>query len=251
MKRALIYSIIFHLLLFVFLNFLQSYFKSGTKKEEPISVLILPVKPEIKELPKKKQPFPPRTVERLPPIRQQRQPRDLSSIPKGNEGQDKRETKEEKNPLEQLKRENHFTQIKPHQKTDIFDRDVIAKFSSKKNDSNKSDTSQGITFSAKEFNDWGYLERLKEKIERVWHYPPQAVQRGIFGDLYIKFTIDRRGNLVSVELLRTSGYRMLDEAAMRALKDAQPFWPLPEDWQRDSLTITGHFIYTLQGFYLR
>lgn len=75
--------------------------------------------------------------------------------------------------------------------------------------------------------------------------------RGIYGDLYIKFTIDKKGKLISLELLRTSGYKMLDDAAIKALKDAEPFWPLPDDWQKDSLTITGHFIYTLHGFYLR
>ncbi len=95
------------------------------------------------------------------------------------------------------------------------------------------------------------LKDLKKKIERVWQYPPQAAMRGIYGDLYIKFTIDKKGKLISLELLRTSGYKMLDDAAIKALKDAEPFWPLPDDWQKDSLTITGHFIYTLHGFYLR
>jgi len=109
------------------------------------------------------------------------------------------------------------------------------------------EASSGLTFSTKEFNNWGYLERLKEKIERVWQYPPQAAERGIFGDLYLRFTIDKRGKLVSVELLRTSGYRMLDDAAIQALKDAEPFWPLPDDWEKNSLTITRTFHLYITG----
>ncbi len=92
---------------------------------------------------------------------------------------------------------------------------------------------------------------LKEKIESIWQYPIEAARRGIYGDLRIRFSITRNGKLGYVRLIRTSGYKELDEAAMKALKDAEPYWPLPEDWQGDSLTITGHFIYSIGGFYLR
>ena len=54
-----------------------------------------------------------------------------------------------------------------------------------------------------------------------------------------------------MELVRTSGYRSLDEAAMKALKDAAPYWPLPEDWKEEELTVKGHFIYSIYGVYVR
>ncbi len=231
---------------------IQDYLKSEKTVSEPISVMLLPAQPEIPTIEKKNEEKKPKILERLPPLKEQKQPRYFSAIPKGNRGIEKSEEQREAIPSESLKKEKEFSRIQPERRTaDIFDRDVIAKFSREKTMTSKSEASQGLSFSTKEFNDWGYLERLKEKIERVWQYPLQAAQRGIFGDLYIRFTIDKKGKLVNIELLRTSGYRMLDDAAIQALKDAQPFWPLPEDWQRDSLTITGHFIYTLQGFYLR
>ncbi|GAB6183743.1 energy transducer TonB [Thermodesulfovibrio hydrogeniphilus] len=193
----------------------------------------------------------PKTLQKIPPITAQKQPKQLSAIPKGHEGTAEKKAEETK-PSAGLKYDKNFSKMETEKKaTNIFDKDIIAKYSSKNHESAKVETSHGLSFSAKEFNDWGYLERLKEKIERVWQYPPQAAERGIYGDLYIRFTIDKKGKLVSVELLRTSGYRMLDDAAIKALKDAQPFWPLPDDWQKESLTITGHFIYTLRGFYLR
>lgn len=251
MKRALIYSALFHLLLFTIAILLQNYLKKDQPFSEPLSVLILPVKPETTLPPNKEKITPPKKLEKIPPIKQQNQPKYLSSIPKGNKGYEHKENSEEKSLSETLREERQFSEIKPQRNADIFDKDVIAKFSGKRSENIKAESSQGITFSAREFNDWGYLQRLKEKIERVWQYPPQAAKRGIFGDLYLKFTIDKKGKLISVELIRTSGYRMLDDAAIQALKDAQPFWPLPEDWQRDNLTITGHFIYTLYGFYVR
>lgn len=248
MKRALIYSCILHVLLFL-LSLLIQYFNTERISREPVSVIIVPL---IEKLPRVLPP--PETLERLPPIRDTKPPRYLSAIPKGEQGYKNVEKQNEQNEstsTESLKSLKEFSKTYQKQNPDIFDRDVIAKFSKKIEKPQELQTSQGLTFSAKEFNDWGYLERLKEKIERVWQYPPQAAMRGIYGDLYIRFTIDKKGKLVSMELLRTSGYRMLDDAAMQALKDAQPFWPLPDEWQENSLTVTGHFIYTLHGFYLR
>ncbi len=108
-----------------------------------------------------------------------------------------------------------------------------------------------ITFSTQEFKYYGYKMRLKEKIENIWKYPPEAAEKGIYADLYIRFTILKNGKLGAVELLRTSGYKTLDDAALKALRDAAPYWPLPDEWKEESFTITGHFIYSLYGSYIR
>lgn len=113
----------------------------------------------------------------------------------------------------------------------------------------KKDT--GITFDTNEFRYTGYMSRLKEKIEGIWKYPPEAAARGIYGDLKIKFTIKKDGRLGSIELERTSGHTDLDEAAMQALRDAEPFWPLPDEWGRDAMTIDGHFVYSIYGAHIR
>ncbi|MEE9524395.1 MAG: TonB family protein [Thermodesulfovibrionales bacterium] len=108
-----------------------------------------------------------------------------------------------------------------------------------------------ITFSTQEFRYYGYKMRLKEKIQHIWRVPPEAARKGIYADLYIRFTILKNGKLGAVELLRTSGYKSLDDAAMKALRDAAPYWPLPDEWKEESFTITGHFIYGQYSYYLR
>ncbi|MCX8031379.1 MAG: TonB C-terminal domain-containing protein [Thermodesulfovibrionales bacterium] len=133
-------------------------------------------------------------------------------------------------------------------KDNIFDKDIIGKLAMRDKE-NKPDSS--ITFSTKEYQYQGYMQRLKEKIEGIWKYPRDAAEKGIYGDLYIRFTIKKNGKLGSVELIRTSGYKSLDDAAMKALRDAEPYWPLPDEWGKDGLTITGHFIYTYYGSYIR
>lgn len=136
----------------------------------------------------------------------------------------------------------------PLKRDNLFDREIISESAQKQEDKQAKST---ITFDAKGFKYYGYMRRLREKIEGIWQYPADAAMRGIYGDLYISFTIKKNGTLGSVELVRTSGYRSLDEAAIKALKEAAPYWPLPEEWKEDGLTIKGHFIYSLQGTYIR
>lgn len=136
----------------------------------------------------------------------------------------------------------------PLKRENLFDRAVISESAQKQEDKTAKST---ITFDAKEFKYYGYMRRLREKIEGIWQYPSDAATRGIYGDLYVNFTIKKNGALGSVDLVRTSGYRSLDEAAIKALKEAAPYWPLPEEWKEEALTIKGHFIYSLQGTYIR
>lgn len=133
--------------------------------------------------------------------------------------------------------------LKP--KSFLFDKETIEKYAQKKTAKGKN-----VTFDAPELHHRGYMRRLKDKIESTWRYPEGAARRRISGDLYITFSINRDGRLGEVKLIKTSGYRDLDEAAMEALKDAAPYWPLPDDWEGDELTIKGHFIYFLGGAYI-
>lgn len=108
-----------------------------------------------------------------------------------------------------------------------------------------------ITFDTEDYRYAGYMRQLRQKIESIWVYPPEAAAKGIYGDLKIQFTIKKDGRLGAIELVRTSGYKMLDDAAMKALKDGEPYWPLPDSWGRDSYTILGHFVYVYGGYYIR
>jgi protein TonB len=128
----------------------------------------------------------------------------------------------------------------------LFDKETIEKYARRRTPETKG---KGLTFSIPELKHRGYLRMLKDKIEGIWEYPEEAARKGITGDLYITFTILKDGTLGEVRLIRTSGYEDLDEAAMNAVKEAAPYWPLPDDWEGDKLTITGHFIYFIGGSY--
>lgn len=92
-----------------------------------------------------------------------------------------------------------------------------------------------------------YLEHIKNKIENVWAYPAEAARTGQQGTLLILFSINKNGDLIRLKLIRSSGYPLLDRAALEAVRDASPFPPLPKRFNLDILNIYATFEYDL-GF---
>lgn len=110
---------------------------------------------------------------------------------------------------------------------------------------------RSITMDTQELKYLTYLARVREKVESAWEYPRLARHEGWQGNLYIRFTVRRDGRLGSVTLLRSSGYRVLDDAALAALRDAIPFDQFPQAWEEPDLTITGNFIYSMGVWHVR
>ena len=133
----------------------------------------------------------------------------------------------------------------------LFDKGVIGESARKEVAGAQKRKDDSITFDTSDYRYAGYMRKLKEKIESIWVYPPEAAARGIYGDLKIRFTILKNGKLGEVELVRTSGNKMLDDAAIKALKDGEPYWPIPAEWGMESYTVPGHFIYSIYGYQLR
>ncbi len=92
-----------------------------------------------------------------------------------------------------------------------------------------------------------YFASIKRKIELVWQYPYDAAIHGIEGDLQIDFVIGRSGKIESVELVRGSGHKILDDEAMRSIRKASPFDPIPAEYRIPNLQIRGRFVYVHGG----
>ena len=139
--------------------------------------------------------------------------------------------------------------VGPTPREKLFDNKITDALAAR--NAGKDEKNNSFTFDAKEYRFLIYNRRLKERIESIWHYPRDAAAQGIYGDLIIKFTIKKNGRLGDVEIIRGSGYPILDKAATEALKEASPYWPLPEEWGMDAYTIQGNFIYTLYRSFIR
>ena len=91
-----------------------------------------------------------------------------------------------------------------------------------------------------------YFEKVRRRIKENWVYPREAGQRGIGGQLLIEFGIRKEdGMLQFVELKRSSGVAILDEAALIAIKLAQPFPLIPDSVSKRTLGIAGIFVYQI------
>lgn len=68
-----------------------------------------------------------------------------------------------------------------------------------------------------------YTDLVQKKIEAVKQYPKRAQRRNDQGVVKIVFTIGNNGEIVSADIFESSGSRILDRAAMDAVKKASPF----------------------------
>lgn len=100
----------------------------------------------------------------------------------------------------------------------------------------------------KEYRFAQYIEDWRVKVERLGNlnYPEQARRQQIFGKLTLSVAIRADGSLEKVEVDRSSGHRILDAAAVRIVKLAAPFAPLPANIRRDTdiLEITRTWTFT-------
>jgi protein TonB len=92
-----------------------------------------------------------------------------------------------------------------------------------------------------------YFASIKRKIELVWQYPYEAAAAGIQGELTLDFVIARSGAVNSIELVRSSGSKILDDEAIRSIRKAAPFDPIPAQYKIPSLQIRGRFVYVHGG----
>jgi protein TonB len=105
------------------------------------------------------------------------------------------------------------------------------------------DDGEVISLDTRETKYASYFARIKRQIELSWDYPNEAQRKGITGQLTLRFQISRDGNLTNVRLINGSGYNVLDEAALQAVKSAAPYYPFPVTIDRETLAILANFIY--------
>lgn len=89
--------------------------------------------------------------------------------------------------------------------------------------------------SAKAAIDAQYLDDWRRRIERIGniHYPEEAKRNHLYGDLRLAVILLPNGYVDDIEILHSSGIRVLDDAAMRIVRLAEPFQVFPSELKKE------------------
>lgn len=102
--------------------------------------------------------------------------------------------------------------------------------------------------SAQEYRFTRYIEDWRVKVERVGtqNYPQAAREQKIYGSLRLTVSIRADGSVEKVEIDRSSGQKILDEAAIRIVNQAAPYAAFPASISKDVdiLSITKTWTFT-------
>jgi len=90
-----------------------------------------------------------------------------------------------------------------------------------------------------------YLDDWRKKLETVGNanYPVQAKAKSLSGTLILTVEINRNGTIASVQINNPSPHKLLNDAAVRFVRDASPFDSFPDEINKntDILVITRAF----------
>lgn len=92
-----------------------------------------------------------------------------------------------------------------------------------------------ITAQTREYKYAAYMEAWRAKVERVGNlnYPDEARRRKLSGSLLLDVALKPNGTVLDITLRRSSGHKVLDDAAVRIVRLAAPFAPFPEAIRKD------------------
>lgn len=84
-----------------------------------------------------------------------------------------------------------------------------------------------------------YAENWRRKIEAAGSadFPDEVRRSNLYGNLVLTTFIRHDGSVERIEVSRSSGHRVLDEAAIRIVRMAAPFEPFTDAIRRDTATL--------------
>ncbi|HHH39033.1 MAG TPA: energy transducer TonB, partial [Sedimenticola sp.] len=92
-----------------------------------------------------------------------------------------------------------------------------------------------VTASTQEYKYASYLDAWRRKVERIGNlnYPDEAKRRRLYGNLVLHVAVRADGTVKEINIKRSSGHKLLDDAAIRIVRLAAPFAPFPADIRRE------------------
>lgn len=93
-----------------------------------------------------------------------------------------------------------------------------------------------------------YVEAWRQKVERIGNlnYPEEAKSQKLYGQLRMTVAIRADGSIESIEISKSSGFKVLDNAARRIVELGAPYAAFPGEIRKDTdiLEITRTWTFT-------
>ncbi|HNA21120.1 MAG TPA: energy transducer TonB [Agitococcus sp.] len=90
------------------------------------------------------------------------------------------------------------------------------------------------TLSARQDYAAAYIDHFRQKVEQMGnlHYPEAAKQRHLQGEVRLLVAILPNGRVKDIQVRSSSGHGLLDEAARRSVRLAEPFQPFSKEMKQ-------------------
>ena len=93
-----------------------------------------------------------------------------------------------------------------------------------------------LTASTREYKYANYLDAWVRKVERIGNlnYPDEARRRKLYGNLILHVALLPDGSVKEINVKKSSGHKLLDDAAIRIVRLASPFAAFPPGIRKET-----------------
>lgn len=108
-----------------------------------------------------------------------------------------------------------------------------------------------VTLNTDEFKYIAYTRWLDLRLNEKLHVPEIAKVEGLSGVVVLRFSILKDGSLGYIEVVKSSGFKILDDSAINAIRDSAPFQTFPDSWGMDRLALYAIGVFINDRGYIR
>ncbi|HUL11685.1 MAG TPA: TonB family protein [Methylococcaceae bacterium] len=161
-----------------------------------------------------------------------------------------KQAKSEKKVVQDVGTEEHSEEERPRINADALTQQ-IAEISAEYNKKREEDAARGPKFvyvnavNAHRYHAANYLHEMESKILNIGnlHYPDEARRHNLTGRAHLRIAVKSDGSLYSVIILHSSGEVVLDDAAVRFVKQSAPFGAFPEEVRHEADVLVNERIF--------
>jgi len=95
--------------------------------------------------------------------------------------------------------------------------------------------------------DMAYLAEISRQIQQHFFYPVDTTGTHLQGVVYVHFTSNRIGSYQSLEVTKSSGFPILDQAALLIMQRASPLPAIPDRLHADRVDGVLPIVFELKG----